>query len=300
VRRRNLNLATFPLAVDSHGRDVLGDLEKLGSMIAVEPGTNRRFTSFDDAWVVDTDGWSEYRSGTVGLEHRSTAVDFFASYTHSQTRDNWVGAAAGLPEAQLQPGIPVDGDWTEGTSDFDVPDRVVGGLTVGLGPDRMVSVTAVGRYESGLPFTPGYRAGVDINGDGSAINDVAWVPDAGAIAGLTGEWPCLSAQAGRFADRNSCRGPARTGLDVRLNARIARVGGRDIALSVDAYNLVERVEGIRDTALLLVDPAGSITTSSDGGTLTVPLTVNPDFGKVLVPMGPGRVIRIGLRLGGVS
>ena len=129
---------------------------------------------------------------------------------------------------------------------------------------------------------------------------MAWVPDAGAIAGLTGDWPCLSAQAGGFAERNSCRGPARTGLDVRLAARIAKLGGRPLALSVDVYNLVERVDGIRDSALLLVDPDGPISTSSDGGTLTVPLSVNPDFGKVLFPTGPGRLIRIGLRLGGVS
>ena len=300
VRRRNLNLAVYPLAMDNHGRDVIGDLRKLGGVIVADPGTNRRFTGFDDVWAIDTDGWSQYRGGTIGVEHRSAALDFFASYTHSQTRDNWVGAAAGVPDAQMQPGVPVDGDWSEGTSDFDVPDRVVGGITVGLGPDRVVSATAVGHYESGLPFTPGYRAGVDANGDGSSLDDVAWVPDAGALAGLLSDWPCLSDQVGSFAQRNACRGPARTSVDVRVRARLTSVGGRRLELTVDTYNLVERVEGLRDTALLLVDPNGSIGSSADGGTLTLPLSVNPDFGKVIAPTGLGRMIRIGLRLGGVS
>jgi hypothetical protein len=298
ARRRDLNLAAFRLAVDSHGRDVIGDLQQFGALIVAQPESNRRFTGFDDVWAIDTDGWSEYRGGTIGVEHRSPMLDFFASYTRSRTQDNWVGAAAGVPEAQLPPGLPVDGDWTEGTSDFDVPDRLVGGLTVGLGPERVVSATAILRYESGLPFTPGYRAGVDANGDGSSLNDVAWVPDAGALSGLLSEWPCLEDQTDGFADRNSCRGPARTGVDVRVRARLARIGSRSLELTLDAYNLVERVDGLRDAALLLVDPSGSITTSSDGETLTLPVTVNPDFGEVLVPTGPGRVLRVGLRIGG--
>ncbi len=300
ARRRNLNLAAFPLAVDSHGRDVIGELQQFGAVIVAKPGSNRRFTGFDDVWAIDTDGWSEYRSATVGVEHRSTQFDFFASYTRSRTRDNWMGAAAGVPGAQLPPGLPVDGDWSEGTSDFDVPDRLVGGITVGLGPDRVVTATAVGRFESGLPFTPGYRPGVDVNGDGSALNDVAWVPSAGELSGLLSDWPCLNGQTAAFAERNSCRGPARTGLDVQVRARLTEVGGRRLELTVGAYNLVERVDGLRDAALLLVDPNGSIVTSSSGETLTVPLTVNPDFGKVIVPTGLGRVVRIGLRIGGGS
>ncbi len=298
VRRRNLNVAVFPLTMDSHGRDVVGDLRKLGGVIVADPGTNRRFTGFDEVWAIDTDGWSNYRGATVGVEHRSAELDFFASYTHSQTRDNWIGAAAGVPDAQLEPGVPVDGNWSEGTSDFDVPDRLVGGVTVGVGPDRVVSATVVGRYESGLPFTPGYRPGVDANGDGSAINDVAWVPDAGALSGLLSDWPCLNDQTGAFAERNSCRAPAHSGVDLRLRARLTRLGGRRLELTVDVYNLVERVEGLRDTALLLVDPNGSLDVSSDGGMLTLPLSVNPDFGKIIVPSGLGRMIRIGLRIGG--
>ncbi len=300
ARRRDLNLATYPLALGAHGRDILGDLRKLGAVVVPVPESNRRFTVFDDVWAIDTDGWSTYRGASIGLEHRSPTLDLFASYTRSQTRDNWIGAAAGVPDAQLPPGLPGGGDWSEGTSDFDVPDRLVGGMTLGVDAARTVSVTGLVRYESGLPFTPGYRPGVDINGDGSALNDVAWVPGSGELSGLLSEWPCLNAQSDGFAERNSCRGPARIGLDVRVRARLAELGGRRLELTVDGYGLVEREDGLRDAALLLVDPNGSITTSSDGGTMTVPLSVNPDFGKILVPTGLGRVIRIGLRIGGAS
>jgi len=299
-RRRDLNLPIFPFATDEHGRDILGSLRNLGGVVVADPGTNRRFSDFDDVWAIDTDGWSQYRGVTVGVEYRGPSLDFFSSYTRSRTRDNWVGAAAGVPEAQLPPGLPVVDDWTEGTSDFDVPDRLVAGLTLGVGSDRVVTATGIVRYESGLPFTPGYRPGVDINGDGSSLNDVAWVPGGGEVASLLTDWPCLNDQLDGFAERNSCRGPSRTGLDVRVRARLAQLGPRRLELEVDAYGLIESKEGLRDTALLLVNPSGAITSSPDGGTVTVPVTVNPNFGRVIVPTGRGRMLRVGLRIGGAS
>jgi len=298
-RRRDLNLPIFPYATDEHGRAILGDLRNLGGVVVPDPGSNRRFSGFDDVWAIDTDGWSTYKGVTVGVEHRGPSLDVFASYTHSGTRDNWVGAAAGVPEAQLPPGLPVVGDWTEGTSDFDVPDRLVAGLTLGVGPERAVAATGIVRYESGLPFTPGYRPGVDINGDGSPLNDVAWVPAGGDISGLLSEWPCLADQGDSFATRNSCRGPARTGLDVQVRARLTHLGSRTLEVVVDAFGLIESEQGLRDAALLLVDPSASITTTPDG-TVTVPVRVNPDFGKVIVPTGRGRMLRVGLRIGGAS
>ncbi len=196
-RRRDLNLAPFPLAVDPYGRDVSGDLRKVGSVVVADPQSNRRFSDFDAVWAIDTDGWSDYRGVTVGLQYRAEPIDFFASYTRSHTRDNWVGAAAGTPEAQLDPGLPDLAAWDEGTSDFDVPDRLVAGGTLTVGPDRMLSATGVVRYESGLPFTPGYRAGVDINGDGSAFNDVAWVPEGGSCPASFPHGPASSRRSGR-------------------------------------------------------------------------------------------------------
>ena len=53
-----------------------------------------------------------------------------------------------------------------------------------------------------------------------------------------------------------------------------------------------------DDALLLVDANGSMTTSADGLTVTIPMAVNPGFGDVLYPSTRGRMLRIGLKIGG--
>jgi len=300
ARRRDLNLAAMPVARDANGRDVFGDLQKLGSMVVATPGTNRRFPRFDQAWAIDTDGWSEYRGVSVGLEHTGERADLFATYSRSETRDNWIGARAGLPDAQLDPALPDGSTWSEGVSDFDVPDRLVLGATFRVGPTGVLALSAVYRYESGLPFTPGYRRGVDANGDGSWWNDVAWVPSTGELAGLVSEWPCLDAQSGGFAARNSCRGPARQTLDARLRARLGHIGSQGVHLVVDAYGLIESDDGVRDTALLLVDPTQPLASSAGGATVAIPVGVNPDFGKVLLPTGRGRILRVGISVGGGS
>jgi len=48
--------------------------------------------------------------------------------------------------------------------------------------------------------------------------------------------------------------------------------------------------------LLLVDPSTPLTNT--GGTISVPVIVNPDFGGVLIPGTRGRIIRVGFRIGG--
>lgn len=298
-RRRNLNLAVEPTALDANGRAVYGTLVKDGALVTADPASMRRFSQFDDVFALDTDGWSEYRAVTVGLEHRSEMADLFAAYTRSKTEDNWVGARSGLPDAQLGPGVPGERKaWEEGTSDFDVPDRLTLGGTVRLGGDLGAEISAVYRYSSGLPFTPRYRTGVDVNGDGSGLNDVAWVPDAGQLSGLGSEWDCLGDQTGGFAERNSCRATARQSLDASVRIRLGNLGGRPVRLVIDGLGLIEDEGGVLDEALLLVDPTTDLVTSPDGTSVTVPVTVNPDFGEVLMPFSPGRILRVGFRIGG--
>jgi hypothetical protein len=67
---------------------------------------------------------------------------------------------------------------------------------------------------------------------------------------------------------------------------------------LDGFNLIESSAGVIDNALLLVDPTGSITTSPDGATVTIPTTVNDGFGKVVYPSSRGRMLRIGVRIAG--
>jgi hypothetical protein len=297
LRRRDLNLSANPAASDPFGRPIVGALQKEGGLVTLAGDGHRRFSGFDAVWALDPDGYSTHRAATVGLEHRRGPLELAASYTRSVTEDNWLGAGLASPETAQQPGLPDQlTPWAEGTSDFDVPDRLVASARVALG-DR-AAVGGVYRYASGRPFTPGYRWGVDANGDGSGFNDPAFVPSSGDLGALTGTWSCLQDMAGDFAVRNGCRGEGRHGLDLRLELRLADIGGLPLQVVVDGFNVVERTGGLRDTALLLVDPDGELTTSDGGGTIGIPVSVNPDFGRVLIPDSPGTFLRVGVRLGG--
>jgi hypothetical protein len=291
LRRRNLNRPPTGQAVDEFGRDVFGTLQQDGTVVSATGADVRRFPAFNDVWALDPDGWSEYWGVTGALEYTSGATSLYAAYTRSATTDNWLGGAEGLTGAQLSPLLPGTEDWTEGTSDFDAPDRVVIAATTGM---SLATLSAVYRYRSGLPFTPRYRAGVDANGDGSVRNDVAYV-DATLAAPLLEAWPCLDDQLDAFAKRNSCRGAAVHALDVSVRFRVGRVMGREASLVIDGLDVIETKDGLVDDALLLVDPTGTISTG--GGTVIVPVIANPDFGKVVYPASRGRMIRIGFRIG---
>lgn len=290
IRRRNLNVPIVPQWVDAYGRDVFGTLRQDGALLTASGADARRFPAFHEIWALDPDGWSKYVGASLGLEHAGPGRHFYLVYTRSETTDNWVGAAAGAFGSELLPLLPV-AEWDAGTSDFDAKHRLTaaGSFAVGL-----AAVSGVYRFRSGLPFTPGYRAGVDANGDGSVSNDVAFV-DAASVAPLLEDWECLRSQVGAFAARNSCRGPSEHTLDIGLTFRLGTLWGRTASLVVDALDVIETEDGVLDTALLLVDPTGTVTTA--GRTVTVPVTANPDFGRVIYPSSRGRMLRIGLRLG---
>jgi hypothetical protein len=159
-------------------------------------------------------------------------------------------------------------------------------------------LTALYRFQSGYPFTPGFRPGVDANGDGSAVNDAAYVDD--RIAGMTdllSAWPCLSSRTGGFAERNGCRAPNLQALDARLAFEIGFAGARALSVIVDAVNLIATEDGVVDRALYLVPPAANLTVSPDGRSYTVPLAANPDFGTMRNRFTPQRFLRLGMRVG---
>lgn len=295
-RRADLNLALAPTGTDQHGRPVYGTLAKQGALLFAEPGTNRRFNGFDQVFAINTDGWSEYLGATFAFEGRpARGVTAFGSYTYSRTQDNWVGARSGWADARLSPfpqGLD-GGDWTEGRSDFDVPHRVALGGEVRLGGRIAPRVAAVYRFRSGYPFTPGFRVGVDANGDGSARNDPAFVdPSVPGLQEVLSAWDCL--ETGRFAERNACREDGVHALDARLAFDLLRVGGHSAALVVDGLNLLSSDAGEPDRALYLVDPGGALQRPADG--VVVPLVANPDFGSPIARWATGRTLRLGFEL----
>lgn len=299
-RRHDLNRLPGVSARDQYGRPISGTLVQQEGLLTVAPGSNRRFPGFDLVSGIDADGYSDYWGVTVALERQtSDAVNLLASYTYSRSTDNWLSGRGGTPADQLAP-FPdsLNGqDWARGRSDFDVPHRIVvaGEWKV---PGRFgPRLAALYRYRSGQLFTPGFRAGVDANGDGSATNDPAYVDDTiPGVSSLFGTWDCLRGQAGRFAERNSCREPGAHSLDLRLRLEVLHPGSVPLELVVDALNVLESDVGVRDNALYLVDRSRALSTDPTTGQITVPLVANPNFGRLLVRRTAGRLWRVGLRV----
>jgi hypothetical protein len=226
-------------------------------------------------------------------------LDLLASYTYSRTTDNWLGAAGGGPDAQLSP-FP-DGlngsDWARGRSDFDVPHRLLAGAELVVPARMSVRLGVLYQYRSGYPFTPGFRPGVDANGDGSGSNDPTFVDNSiQGMDALVAQWDCLRPQIGRFASRNSCRTPAIHSLSARLALGPIRVGDHQAELVADALNVVHSDAGIVDRALYLVDRTRAVAMNPQTGVWTVPLVANPNFGRLLVRQTGATVWRVGLRM----
>jgi hypothetical protein len=297
-RFADLNLAPSAAGTDQFGRPLLGALEQHGALLVAERGTNRRFVDFDQVTAINLDGWSRYAGLLLGFQHHSPGgLDLFGSYTYSRTEDNWVPASGTELVLPTAAPVPDGGDWLEGRSAYDVPHRLTLGAETAVPGLSALRLGLLYRYRSGRPFTPGFRAGVDANGDGVPGNDPA--PLDATIPGLSEQiaaWSCLGGQSGGLAERNSCRTDGVQTLDARLSLRFLRLGGVSARLVLDGLNLLADGDEVPDRALLLVDPAGSLSTDPATGVTTVPLVANPHFGQPLGTLGGGRVLRVGLQL----
>jgi hypothetical protein len=297
-RRRDLNLLASPAGWDQHGRPIYGQLQHEDGLVVTAPGTNRQFPAFDVVSSMEATGASEYRGVTLVAERRALEwLGLSASYTYSQTRDNWLSHPGRAPIDQLAPrGLDalVGGDWADGISDFDVPHRVAVAARIAPHITWGPSLTAVYRRQSGMPFTPGFRAGVDVSGD-YASNDPAFVdPGLPGMPALLDAWPCLAERQAGFATRNACRGDAIQTLDVSAGILVTTSGRLSVRVKGEALNVLARELTVPDRALLLIDPAGSI--EADGQVVTIPYVVNPGFGEPVRSIPTARVFRIGMEL----
>ena len=297
--RRDLNLAVNPAGRDQFGRTLYGTLVKAGTLVAAQPGTNRRFDTFDEVSVLDPAASSDYIGISLALEKLVGRFAFNMAYTYSRTQDNWYGARGNGSEAQFVPFADSTGRsrWARAQSDFDVPHRLLLGTEWRLGRSQGVRLAVMYRLQSGYPFTPGFRDGVDANGDGSARNDPAFLSD--TVAGATdvfAQHSCLRKGTGDFAERNSCRDPMITSLDMRLAMVVARIRGRAAELIVDGFGLLRTGMDQYDHALYLVDGAAPLVTNPVNNVTTVPLVANPNFGEKLIKRTPTASVRAGLRV----
>ena len=293
LRRVDLNRASASGSTQG-GRPVYGSLVRQGGLVSAAPGSNRRFTDFDLVSGLAPTGYADYLELTAGIERRvARGLTLLASYTYSRTEDNTPGLLSGDPADQLDPFPEGQGsvEWSDGRSDFDIPHRVAATLSYTAGGRSPLTVAARYRMRSGLPFTPGFAPGVDVNGDGSGQNDPVFY---GALGG--GTLPgCAGVGGTGFAARNSCRGDMVSSLDLRLALGLPVGAAYGLTLTVDAFNVLATETGILDRAAVLVDPAGTFSVDA-AGNVTLPLVANPNFGTLLSRRGEPRTIRFGLRL----
>lgn len=298
-RRRDLNRLPEPRSTDQFGRPVYGELRQQGGLLAVQPGSDRRFREFDMVPVFEADGWAEHAGITLSVEHRRRdRLELFGSYTFSRTIDNRPGGTfAGAPLHEA-PRVGELERWVESRSDLDVPHRLVVGGEWSLPyliPDIRIGLRY--RGESGRPFTPGFPRGVQVSGQLAAGQDPAYVVDIPAARALASEWDCLADRIDAWAERNGCRAPAVHDLDLRLTVRLFETQSGWAAVAVDAINLLGRDEVVPDHALYRVDPDRSVSRDIRRGRVTIPLVVNPGFGEPLFRLGSTRAFRIGVRVG---
>jgi hypothetical protein len=166
-------------------------------------------------------------------------------YTWSRTQD--VMSLSGLASLNMLQSNPIDGTKSDRRlrrSARDIPHNLV---VAAISPAVFgVTVSAFLRARSGTPFA--YNVEGDANGDGIALNDLAYVPRDSADVTLTNPAayraldayidasPCLRSQRGRIMARNTCRNPSVQALDLRLAKRLG-ASARGAELSVDVINL---------------------------------------------------------------
>ncbi len=300
LRRADVNLAPFPFGETQEGRPVYGALAKQGSLVSVVPASSRRFTQFDLVTAFNPTGFSDHYEATFALSRPISRTFLLAAeYTFSRTRDNLVGLLEPDPADQLSP-FPqgIDGqDWDTGRSDVDIPHRVAGSVEFRTGGSSPISIMLRGRYRSGLPFTPGFRSGVDVNGDLGGNNDPAPAASVVNPGGTDVNASCDGSSTAGFAARNSCRQNGVGSLDVRLGVPLPLSHGPGrVVLTLEAFNLVASKTGVVDRAALLIDPAGALTSNATTGAVQIPYLSNPQFGTLLRRMGEPRVVRVGARV----
>lgn len=299
LRRADLNRAAAGNRRTQEGRPVFGTLVQQGGLVSSAPTTNRQFPGFDLVSGLAPTGYVDHYELTASVEHQAArGLTLNASYTYGKTTDNLVGLLQPDPADQLDPFagglLPGGGDWGVGRSDLDVTHRAAASTQYRSGGRTPIGVGVRWRWRSGLPFTPGFRPGVDLNADGGGNNDPAFVDQ--EVEATLNAARC-SVVSGSFATRNSCREPNAQALDVRLSVGLpVRISsGGALSFTVDAFNLVSSSTGVVDRAAVLIDPARTITPGS-GGSVTVPFVLNSHFGSLLSRRVDPRLIRFGLRM----
>lgn len=298
-RRRDLNRTPFLTARDQFGRELYGQIGRHGDLLAVVPGSDRRFPEFEVVSALESDGWSEWWGATVGVGHRSAGpLDVEARYTFSRSRDNMPGFTTGWPVAVRGRSAAggVEPKWVEGRSDLDSPHRLVLDAGLLVLDDPRMRLSALYGYRSGTPFTPTVRDLFDGSGplEWRSAPPITLPAEPGAsLDELRQEWDCLGELAGGTPERNACRTDPLHELNLRLGVSRSFGPGWEVELAVDGLNLLDAGPVVPDAAVLIIDGTRPIEEVGDRE-VRLPVEVNPGFGEPLLRLSPGRALRIGL------
>jgi outer membrane receptor protein involved in Fe transport len=245
----------------------------------------------------------------------SNGVSFSGAYTYSNAKD-LITLTSSIATSNLA-NTSLDGTLENRnlrTSGLDVPHKITLSGSADLFFGVQGSIIYNGR--SGTPYT--YTVTGDANGDAITVNDIMYVPrDANDIslpaATATADWdrlnayiasePCLFQQRGRMMERNTCRNPWVSFVNVRLGKVIPTRSGQSLEVSADVFNLLNLVDrdwgltrehqGFEERPLLAFvgyDTRGTPSQADDRGRYTVPaLSALPPLNRVQVGSSRWRI-----------
>jgi hypothetical protein len=140
------------------------------------------------------------------------------------------------------------------TSNYDIPHRIVANASKRFNFFRGLPTdfTVVYIGQSGLPYSYAYNG--DVNGDGFNANDLIYVPkdindinfagtatvsaaqSAQNFESFINDVECLREQRGQILERNSCRLPWSSRIDVKFQQNLSLMRGRTAQFTIDVVN----------------------------------------------------------------
>ena len=209
------------------------------------PAASRRDTSLGLVSAVSSDGKSRTAQATLGVNGTvgRTLLALAYTFTNSRVLGGAVPAPNSLPGTTS--GDPRQLEW----EDNELVSRHIFQLVASQSLGSRLTIGAIGRYSSGVPFTPTVAG--DVNGDG-LNDDRAFVfgasgsLDTSIAAGMmklergasTSIRNCLISQTGRIAGPGSCHTPWSPSLDLSLRYQaLGNVNTRRLTVLLTASNV---------------------------------------------------------------
>ncbi|HYW07870.1 MAG TPA: TonB-dependent receptor, partial [Longimicrobium sp.] len=218
-----------------------GTIDETSGQVVLEG--SRRVAGVGVVREINASGSSASRDFSVGVGRLTGLGLFQAYYSYSRSRDQATGLAGLSGGISTTAADPRSAEWA--STDFE--QRHAFQLSANRRLHSRITINLVGRLLSGTPFTPVVES--DINGDGVA-NDRAFIFDPASVTDLelrrglaellnvapSATRSCLLRQAGRIAERNSCRTPWTPYLDVQMNVSPGGVRNSPIVFAIIAQN----------------------------------------------------------------